>query len=257
MPPFLFGLTDEGWQFDIVHQRKYIRMGRSPKWGIERADYPYVKLLSRCPYWMNQDIPWEPADTYRIQADRSLANEIRNLEAAHIEDPNNFQTVMQLGRLYTITSLSPKKRISYLKRAKQLNPASPMPYKYLGIVYLDAFYQYKSAIQEISTYVKRHPQDVFGHNYLGYLYYRLKNYHGALEHLNAAVELRSDNCYAYAKLSRTYTGLYLKASKLDIRRPGYREQAKEMYERASAVPTPDPRRLKWLKRYLQKNDIIN
>ena len=55
--PFLFGRTDAGWQFDIVHQRKYVRMGKSPKWGIERADYPYVDLLSRCPYWMNQDIP--------------------------------------------------------------------------------------------------------------------------------------------------------------------------------------------------------
>ena len=107
------------------------------------------------------------------------------------------------------------------------------------------------------TYVKQNPQDVFGRNYLGYLYLCLKNYHGALEHLNTAIEIRSDNCYGYAKLSRTYAGLYLKSSKLDIRRPGYLQQAREMYERASAVPTPDHRRLKWLKRYLQKNDIIN
>ncbi len=48
-----------------------------------------------------------------------------------------------------------------------------------------------------------------------------------------------------------------KASKLDVRRPGYRQQAKEMYARASAVPTPDPRRLNWLRRHLQKNDILN
>gem|GEM_PF-684090 len=255
--PFLFGRTDAGWQFDMVHQRKYVRMGKSPNWGIERSDYPYVDLLSRCPYWMNQDIPLEGDDIYRIRDDRVLADEIRRLETAYSQNQNDFQTVIQLGRLYTITSLSPKKRIAYLQKAKQLNPESSEPYKYLGIVYLDAFYQFESAVREIEAYVQQNPQDVFGRNYLGYLYYCLKNYNGALDHLKAAVELRSDNCYAYAKMSRSYAGLYLKASMLDIRRPGYREQAKEMYQRASAVATPDPRRIRWLKRYLQSKDILN
>ena len=38
--------------------------------------------------------------------------------------------------------------MSFLKKAKQLNPDSPEPYKYLGIVHLDAFYQFESAIKE-------------------------------------------------------------------------------------------------------------
>ncbi len=167
--PFLFGRTDAGWQFDIVHQRKYVRMGKSPNWGIERAGHPYVDLLSGCPYWMNQDIPLEGDDIYHIADDRQLADQIRRLEAAYKEDQNDFQTVMQLGRLYTITSLSPKKRIAYLKKAKQLNPENPEPYKYLGIVYLDAFYQFESALKEMEAYVKQNPRDVFGRNYLGYL----------------------------------------------------------------------------------------
>jgi hypothetical protein len=254
--PFLFGRTDAGWQFDIVHQRKYVRMGKSPNWGIERAAHPYVELLSRCPYWMNQDIPLEGDDIYRIEDDHRLADKLRNLEAAYNENPTDFQTVMQLGKLYTITSLSPKKRIAYLKQAKQLNPENPEPYKYLGIVYLDAFYQFKSAVKEIEAWVKQNPQDVFGRNYLGYLHYCLKNYYGALEHLNAAVELRPDNCYGYAKLSRVYAGLYLKVSKLDPRRSGYRQKATEMYERAAAAETPDPRRLRWLERYLRSKEII-
>jgi len=41
--PFLFCKTSDGWQFDIVHQRKYIRMGPNSKWGIERANYPYCR----------------------------------------------------------------------------------------------------------------------------------------------------------------------------------------------------------------------
>ena len=255
--PFLFGRADAGWQFDIVHQRKYVRMGKSPNWGIERSGHPYADLLSRCPYWMNQDIPLEGNDIYRLEDDHKIADEIKNLETSYKENQNDFQTVMQLGKLYTMTSLSPKKRIAYLKKAKQLNPENPEPYKYLGIVYLDAFYQFESAVKEMEAYVQQNPQDVFSRNYLGYLYYCLQNYPDALEQLNAAVKLRPDNCYGYAKLSRVYAGLYLKVSKIDPRRFGYRQKAKEMYKRAADVATPDPRRIRWLKRYLISKEILN
>ena len=254
--PFLFCRTAAGWQFDIVHQRKYVRMGRNPRWGIERADYPYVDLLAKCPYWMNQDIPREGEDIYRIEDDHYLAGEIQRLEGAYASHPEDFETVMQLGKLYAITSMSPKKRLSLLKKAKALNPDSPEPYKYLGIVHLDAFYQFESAIKEMQVYVKRKPEDVFGRNYLGYLYYSEKRYKPALKELNRAIELRADNCYAYCKLSRTYAGLFLDSSELDPRRTGYRRNAVEMFERASATDSADPRRIKWLQRYLFKKKIL-
>jgi tetratricopeptide (TPR) repeat protein len=255
--PFLFCRTAAGWQFDIVHQRKYVRMGRNPHWGIERADYPYVDLLAKCSYWMNQDIPREGDDIYRIENDNRLADEIIGLEQAYASDPQDFATVMGLGRLYTITSLSPKKRISFLKKARQLDPDSPKPSKYLGIVHLDAFYQFESAIREMEAYVGHRPEDVFGHNYLGYLYYCEKRYNPAIKELEQALRLRTDNCYAYAKLSRTYAGLYLQSSKLDPRRPGYRRKAVTMMENASATESADPRRIKWLRRYLFKKKILD
>jgi tetratricopeptide (TPR) repeat protein len=254
--PFLFCRTASGWQFDIVHQRKYVRMGRNPHWGIERADFPYVDLLAKCPYWMNQDIPREGEDIYRIENDSRLAGEILDLETVHQSHPDDFETVMRLGKLYTLTSLSPKKRISFLKKAKQLDPDSPEPYKYLGIVHLDAFYQFDSAIKEMETYVRRRPEDVFGHTYLGYLYYCKKRYKQAIGELNKAVQLEADNCYAYAKLSRTYAGLFLDSSELDPRRTGYRQKAVMMFEKASATESADPRRIKWLQRYLFKKKIL-
>ena len=254
--PFLFCHTAAGWQFDIVHQRKFVRMGRNPHWGIERADHPYVDLLVKCPFWMNQDIPREGDDIYRIEDDHLLAGEIRRLEKACESHPEDFATVMQLGKLYTITSLSPKKRISLLKKAKELNPDSPEPYKYLGIAHLDAFYQFESAIKEMEVYVSRKPEDVFGHNYLGYLYYHEKGYKAAIQELNSAVQLRADNCYAYAKLSRIYADLYLAASALDPRREGYRRKAVEMFEKASATDSTDPRRVKWLQWYLFRKKIL-
>jgi len=255
--PFLFCRTEAGWQLDIVHQRKYVRMGRSPKWGIERADYPYVDLLSGCPYWMNQDIPLEGEDIYRIEDDRRLADEIRRLEKATEDGSEDFETVMQLGKLYTITSLSPKKRLASLKKAKALNPASPNPYKYLGIVHLDAFYQFDPAIREIEEYLRRKPGDVFGLNYLGHLYLGKKQYRAAIGVLEKAAGIRPDNCYAYAKLSRVYAGLYLESSESDPRRARYRDLAVEMFEKASTVKTPDPRRLKWLEWFLFREEILD
>ena len=125
--PFLFCKTQAGWQFDIVHQRKYVRMGRSPHWGIERGDYPYITLLSKCHFWMNQDIPWEAEDKYRIENDHRLAEQIRQAEHALENNPEYFQTVIQLAKLYTIASLRPKKKIALLKKAKQLDPGSSDP----------------------------------------------------------------------------------------------------------------------------------
>jgi tetratricopeptide (TPR) repeat protein len=254
--PFLFCRKNDGWQFNIVHQRKYVRMGKNPRWGVERSSHPYGDLLARCPYWMKQDIPLEGDDIYRIEDDHKLAQEIRNLESAYEDDPEDFKTVMQLGKLYTITSLSAKKRIAFLKKARRLNPDSPEPHKYLGIAHLDAFYQFESAIKEMLTYTGRRPQDVFGHNYLGYLYYCVQKYGEAVSELKRAVELRPDNCYAFAKLSRTYVGLYLKSAAIDIRRSGYRKKAVEMFTKASTTPTPEPMRIKWLERYLVKNGIL-
>jgi tetratricopeptide (TPR) repeat protein len=255
--PFLFCRKNDGWQFNIVHQRKYVRMGKNPHWGVERSSHPYGDLLARCPYWMNQDIPLEGDDIYRVEDDRRLAQEIRNLESAYEDDPEDFKTVMQLGKLYTVTSLSAKKRIAFLKKARKLNPDNPEPYKYLGIAHLDAFYQFESAIEEISVYTEQQPHDVFGHNYLGYLYYCVQKYRKAISELNRAIELKPDNCYAFAKLSRTYAGLYLKSSTLDPRRSDYKKQALEMFAKTSAAATPEPRRIKWLERYLVKNGILD
>ena len=254
--PFLFCRTAAGWQLDIVHQRKFVRMGRNPHWGIERSDYPYVDLLSKCPYWMNQDIPREGEDVYHTADDTWIADEIVHLEKAYKIDPDNFTFTMRLGQLYTLTSLSPKKRISFLKKAKQLNPDSPEPYKYLGIVYLDAFYQFESAIREIEEYVRRRPDDVFGHNYLGYLYYCEKRYNQSIKELEKAVEIRADNCYAYAKLSRAYAGLYLQSSQVDPRRILYHRKTVSMFKKAPSTASANPRRVEWLRRYLKKKKVL-
>jgi len=254
--PFLFCKTSDGWQFDLVHQRKYIRMGPNPKWGIERADYPYVDLLSRCPFWMGQDIPLEKSDIYKISDDKKTAAHIKQLEKEHKANPNNIDMLIELGRQYTITSLG-LKSIALLKKAKQLNPQNPLPYKYLAIRYVDSTYQYGKAIEEMKAYVKLKPDDVFGRNFLGYLYFCRKKYNQAIIEFGKAIELKNDNCYAFCKLSRCYALLYLNESisAINISNSRNKQLSVEMYQKAQLSFTPDARRITWLKSWLKKNKL--
>lgn len=62
-----------------------------------------------------------------------------------------------------------QKGIKVLKKAKQLDPRSPDPYKYLAMLYVDMLYRYKQAIRKLEKYAHRRAEEVFGRNYLGYL----------------------------------------------------------------------------------------
>lgn len=253
--PFLFARTEAGWQFDVVHQRKYIRMGRSPKWGIERADYPYIDLLARCPYFMGQDIPLEDPDRYRVEADDELARRILDLENQYSSNPDDAPAAIELGRLYTITSMG-QKGFKVLKKAKQLDPQNPEPYKYLAILYVDMFYQYEKAITELQQYVSSRPDDLFGRNYLAYLYYETGRYQKAADEWEKVQKLDTQNSYAACKLVRAYAQIYAAASKLDPRRPLYKNRTLAAYQNAVSLLSDDHRRIKWLKRWLERKTTV-
>jgi tetratricopeptide (TPR) repeat protein len=255
--PFLFCKTSDGWQFDIVHQRKYIRMGPNPKWGVERTKQPYIDLLSKCPFWMGQDIPLQEQDIYRVIDDNKIAEQIRRLEKEYKTNPDDIALLIELGRLYTITSLG-LKSIPLLKKAKQLNPDNPLPYRYLTIRYVDSTYQYGKAIEEMKGYIKLKPDDVFGRNFLGYLYFCSKKYNPAIIEFRKAIELTNDNCYAFCKLSRCYALLYLNESISTIKVSNSRNKklSIEMYQKAQLSFTPDARRITWLKSWLKKCKLL-
>ena len=184
--PFLFCRTKEGWQFDMVHQRKIVRMGRAPKWGIERGEHPYIKLLSDCPYWMGQDIPTGKEDTYSVYNDTTTAEKIVALERRLKHSSEDFDTLYELGRLYTLASMC-QKRFALLEKALRLNPGHPGAIKCLAMAHVDAHYQYPKASELMNTYVKRAPADSFGHFFLGYLHLMNKEYDKAITSLNRGV----------------------------------------------------------------------
>jgi tetratricopeptide (TPR) repeat protein len=204
---------------------------------------------------MGQDIPLEDVDRYWIEDDGDIARRIVELENQYSSDPDDGIAAMELGRLYTITSLG-KRGFKMLKKAKQLDPRNPEPYKYLAILNVDMFYQYEKAIPELEEYVSLRPDDVFGRNYLAYLYYETKQYKKAAEQWEKVQELDPQNGYAACKRVRAYARIHDGAPKLDPRRLHYRNRTLAAYREAVSILSEDHRRIKWLKRWLDRKTTV-
>ena len=143
-----------------------------------------------------------------------------------------------------------------LKKARQLDPGNPEPYKYLAILNVDMFYQYEKAIPELEKYVSLRFDDVFGRNYLAYLYYEIKRYKKAAEQWEKVRELDPQNGYAACKRVRAYARIYDSAPKLDPRRLYYKKRALTAYQEAVSLLSENHRRIKWLKRWLDRKTTV-
>ncbi len=201
--PFLFCRTAEGWQFDMVHQRKLVRMGRAPAWGIERGEHPYMDLLSRCPYWMGRDMPLSGDDVYSVSTDRETAARIIDLEQKLESGEDDFTTLYELGRLYTITSMG-QQRFELLNRARKLQPDHPGVLKFLAIAHVDGHYQYETALPLMERYVQLRPEEPFGYFFLGYLLLMTGRQEQSIESFKHGLGLDPDNIYALCKMARAY-----------------------------------------------------
>ena len=249
--PFLFCLTPDGWKYDVVHQRRLVVMAEAPKWMIEQGDYPYVSLLRGARQSTGKDLPLSATDLYRCKDDVSLANQIGELERALADAPNDIAVLQSLARLNVITGRRPNHVRPILSRFRKLAPDNPDAWKYSAIYNVNSFFQYGTALKEMQTYQDLRPGDAFGHNFIGFLYYRLGDYEASIESLTKAIELQADNVYAYALAARDYALLYRKA-KTRISQNRYRRHALDMLEKAANAPTPDTARVERLRAWLEK-----
>lgn len=254
--PFLFCNTSGGWKFDIVHQRRLVVMGPNPNWKVEQGRYPYVNLLTDAWQSTGKDLPLEAGDLYSCARDREIAERIMTLEQVYPQYPNDYSVVMELARLNVITGRRPNHVYPLLKKAKKLDPESAAPYKYSAIYNVNTFFQYKTALKEIQIYNSKRPGDVFGQNFLGFLYYRLGEYKKSIVALSKSVALRSDNAYAYSLMARDYALLYQHAKGLDPRKSGYKKTARAMLQEAETVATLDLRRIAALRAWLKKRNVL-
>lgn len=247
--PFLLCETSEGWQFDLVHQRRFIRMGQAPHWGVEFSEHPHMALLMDSFQFQGQDIPMEGLEHYTIDGDTALANRILAAENSHKINPDNFETVYELGRLYTLAAMS-RKGINLLSRAVQLAPDDPRPYPYLAVAHVDAHYQYDTALKALKTYIKLKNNDPFAYAFSGYILYKKKNYTNAAEAFEKALSFDPDYGYAHFYLAFTYAGLYDKALALDPRRKTYKNKFHRHVEHMRRLEEAYPLRVKKLNAWL-------
>lgn len=201
-------------------------------------------------------MPFADNDACANEGEEKTAVRILALEEIVRKTPKEFGPAMELGRLYAVCSMG-LKAIPLLEKAKEFDRGNDLPYKYLAIAHVDAFYQYKAALSQIEAYVRRAPNDPFGYDFLGYLYLRLHTYNEAIRALKKAVSLNPDNCYAYAKLAEAYAHLYAAATPGDGNRSGYRALSLENLEKARSTATRDPRRVARLKEELQRKGVLS
>lgn len=249
--PFLLCRTREGWQFDLVHQRRFIRMGPAPSWGVEFSEHPHMGLLMDTFQFRGQDIPFEGDDLYTTDRDTDLANRILVNETLYKANPNDFNTALTLGRLYTIVSMS-RKGMKLLKKAIRINPDDPRPYKYLAICHVNAHYQYDSALKALASYLMHEPGDAFAYKFMGYIYYRKKEYAKAADAFEKALSINQD-CYSHFYLTYTYAWLYKKALKLDPRRSTYKKRFNYHKTQTQSYEDQHPLRVQKLNKWLSKS----
>jgi tetratricopeptide (TPR) repeat protein len=247
--PFLFCKAGDGWKFDIVHQRRLVVMAEAPKWQVTQGPYPYAALMREAAQSTGKDLPLAGADLYRCANDAAIAARMTELQATIAADPDDAGATVALMRLYVVTGQRPNLARPLIERAKALAPGSAEPWKYSAVFNVNSFFQYRAALADIERYITLRPDDPFGHNVKGFLYYRLGKYRDSIEALERASELDPDNGYAYMLMARDYALLARKANALT--RDRYRERALEMRRQAASVPAPDRQRLAWLDGWLQ------
>jgi len=248
--PFLFCNTGEGWKFDIVWQRRLVVMAENPKWQVMQGPYPYVALMPGARQSTGKDLPPGEGDQYRCADDAAIAARMATLEQTLVRDPDDAAATLELMRLAVNTNQRPNVVQPLLERARRLAPDNAEPFRYSALYNVTAFFQYRTALNDIEHYLGLRPDDPFGHDMQGFLYYRLGKYRDSIDALEHAVALDPDDGYAYALLARDYALLARKAS--GPRRQHYRDSALAMQEKATRVPVPDRQRLAWLEQWMKQ-----
>lgn len=196
--PVFFCAVDNRWKYDAFHQRKIIRKSED-SWGAEKYISPYSAILRRLPEYERVDIPIEKEDIYRIENDQQFVEDITSLEYLYKNNRLIPEKAQLLARLYAISTQGAK-AIPILKQLEQKMPNNPDVYKYLAISYVDAMYDYASALSYIKKYIKLKPNDEFGHSFLGYLYMQQEKNKDAEAEFNKSIQINPQSCYANTKI---------------------------------------------------------
>ena len=207
-----------------------------------------MAMLMNTYYFNGQDIPYTDEDRYTVERDPELSHAILMYEErlkAEGDAPSG-ESLVALGRLYTIVSLN-QKAMPLLQKALARLPDDARPHKYLAIAHVDAHYQYDAAQKEIATYTRMQPRDIFGHQFMGYLYYRKKMFRESRDAFEQALAIDPEDCYTHFYLCYVYAAL--------IRENHNTKALKDRFDihvaKTRSFADSHPLRVEWLNRWLE------
>ncbi len=225
-------------------------MGPSPSWGVEFGAHPYMLLLWDAFRFYGQDIPLSGEELYDSGNDTIIAASIEALETEVAVDKRDFATLLQLGRLYTLTSMS-RKAMKILKQAIALQPQDPRPYRYIAIAHVNGFYQYDSGLKALQAARDKGGNDLFLANFSGYILYQKKQYQEAVASFEEAIQLDPENSYSQYYLAYTYAWLYNKTKGSGKKKEYYR-LFNHYADKARSSITTHPARVRRLEEWVDK-----
>ncbi len=246
--PFLFCRGAAGWQFDIVHQRILVVMGPAPDWYVTAGDYPYLNLLGHIGLSSRKDMPPVAALQYRCRDDAQTLARMAQLQQRLDGNPDEAASLLELARLRISTAQRPNLVQPLLDRLLAQEPVSPEALQYAAVYQVNAFLQYRTALELAERYSALRPKDAWGHNMQGFLHYRVSQFESALQAHQRALALAPDNGYAHSQLARIYTQLY-RRSETQVQRSRYRGLAEDALARA--LPATGSDRASRLDRWVQ------
>ena len=244
--PFLFCKTEEGWKFDLVHQRKLVRFGEQSYCGVEKYITPYSAILRKFPAYTGIDVPASEDYFYKSSEDSALLKELQELEKLYKSGDMTFEEAIELAKLYSKVSLDAK-AVSILEKTAKALPDNPDVYKYMAISYVNCDYKYKKAEKVIKKHLELVPDSEFGQNLLAYLYLNDGMYGEAEKEFEKVLELQPKNCYASVKLAQVYGRAWSKLSDENPEKAVYEKKYQDMFKKAAtSCKGRDYERFIWL-----------
>lgn len=237
--PFLFCRGATGWQFDIVHQRILVVMGSAPDWYVVAGDYPYLNLLPAVSLSSRKDMPPLPALRYRCSDDSAILSQMEQLQQRLERALNDPASLLELLRLRISTAQRPNFVQPLLQRLLALESVPPEALQYAAVYQVNAFLQYRTALDFAERYSTQRPEDSWGYNMQGFLHYRLSQFEQALQAHRRALALEPASGYAHAQRARIYTQLY-RRGETQVQRERYRRLAEAALGQAQITGAAGP-----------------
>jgi len=186
--PLFLKKTSKGWQFDIISTAKWIRYTFNNEWHVGGTNHPYMFAFQNNQY---SQYVWDYDyydDYWRFSEIESNYNYyINQFQEKLQQNPDDYGTLISLAEIFCELLIT-KKSIPLLKKAIEINPKDPRPFRYLGLINRDSLESANVALEYFKKSIELAPNDPRSYHYAGITCWRLAEYGNILSYYDKAAE---------------------------------------------------------------------